>query len=75
MVGWGGEFTLPSTIGMHREGVNGRRFAGVFLKEHNLPAPLRSVRFVGASKSRTSVPAGTLTRKYGFGHVCRGIGF
>jgi hypothetical protein len=42
---WGG-FTLPSTIGMHREGVNGRRFAEVFLKEHNLPAPLRSVRFV-----------------------------
>ena len=42
----GGGFTLPSTIGMHREGVNGRRFAEVFLKEHNLPAPLRSVRFV-----------------------------
>ena len=46
----------------------------VFLKEHNLPAALRSVRFVGASKSRTSVPAGTLTRRRGFGHVCWGVG-
>ena len=35
-----GEFTLPS-IGMHREGVNGRRFVEVLLKEHNLPAPLQ----------------------------------
>jgi hypothetical protein len=47
----------------------------VFLKDHNLPAALRSVRFAGASKSRTSVPAGTLTRRRGFGHVCWGVGY
>ena len=72
--GLGGEFTLPSTIGMHREGVNGSVVRGSVPEGHNLPAALPSVRFVGASKSRTSVPAGTPTRKRGFGHVCWGVG-
>src|ERR1700722_2341806 len=72
----GGNSPLPSGIGMHRGGVNGRAFVEVFLKEHKLPATLRSVRFVGASKSRTtSVPAGTLTGRHGFRRVCWGVDF
>ena len=38
----------PFTIGMQREGATGAQFVDVFLKEHNLRAALRSVRFVGS---------------------------